>query len=148
MRQVEPADPYDLQRFRTAQDNVYQDACAELRAGQKRSHWMWFVFPQIRGLGSSSMAQFYGVSSGDEARAFLNDPVLGQRLRECTRLINQVEGRSVQQIFGSVDALKLRSSMTLFAHIAPEEPLFRRALDKFFDGAADDRTLHMLAGPS
>lgn len=138
------ADPFDLQRFVDAQSGVYQTALAELRAGAKRSHWMWFVFPQLAGLGSSPMAQRYAIGSLDEARAYLAHPVLGPRLRDCTRAANAVEGRSAREIFGSPDDLKFRSCMTLFNEAAPEEADFRRAIDRYFDGAPDTATLRIL----
>lgn len=137
-------DPFDLQRFVAAQDGVYRQACAELRGGRKRSHWMWFVFPQIAGLGFSPIAQFYALSSLDEARAFLAHPVLGPRLRECADLVNRIEGRSLYDIFGDPDEVKFRSSMTLFERAAPEEPVFARALDKFCGGVRDPLTLEKL----
>src|SRR5690242_8973504 len=117
-------DPYDLQRFVKAQDPVYGEVCAELRKGRKESHWMWFIFPQIRGLGHSQMATKFGIASQQEAEAYLMHPVLGPRLRECTRLVNLVEGRSINQILGYPDDLKLKSSMSLFASIAPHELVF------------------------
>jgi len=136
-------DPSDLERFVNAQAPVYALVCAELRAGQKRGHWMWFVFPQLRGLGSSAMANKFGISSREEAEAYLDHPVLGPRLRECTNLVNAVEGRSVEQIFGYPDDLKFRSSMTLFRIVAEDNRIFNYALDKFFEGEADPRTLDM-----
>ena len=139
-------DPFNLQRFVAAQDGVYRQACAELRGGRKRSHWMWFVFPQIAGLGFSAMAQFYALSSLDEARAFLRHPVLGPRLRECVELVSRVEGKSLYDIFGDPDEMKFRSSMTLFERAAPEEPVFARALDKFCGGVRDSVTLEKLKG--
>ena len=137
--------PDTLQRFVDAQDPVYERACSELRAGRKTSHWMWFVFPQLRGLGHSQMATTYGIASRAEAEAYLKHPVLGPRLRECTRIVNAVEGRSVGEIFGYPDDLKFRSSMTLFASVAQEEPIFKDALEKYFDGEPDPRTLQLLA---
>ena len=134
------ADPFNLQRFVDAQAGVYEAALAELAAGRKRTHWMWFVFPQLVGLGSSPMAQAYAISGLEEARAYLAHPVLGPRLLACTNAVNAVEGRSAHEIFGSPDDLKFRSSMTLFARAAPEEPAFRAALGKYFDGAEDPRT--------
>jgi uncharacterized protein (DUF1810 family) len=137
-------DHYDLDRFVAAQKGVFDRALAELRAGEKRSHWMWFVFPQIAGLGASPMAQRYAIGSLDEARAYLAHPVLGERLRTCTAAVNAVAGRSAHAIFGSPDDLKFRSSLTLFARAAPEEPLFPAALARYFDGIADPRTLAKL----
>ena len=124
-------DPYDLARFVTAQDPVYEQVCAELRTGHKRTHWMWFVFPQMKGLGSSPMAEKYAIGSREEAVAYLEHPVLGPRLRECTELVNRMEGRSLDQIFGYPDDLKFRSSMTLFASAAAENQVFKDALLKY-----------------
>ncbi len=138
-------DPYLLRRFVIAQDagTAYETAVSELRAGRKTSHWMWFVFPQISGLGRSSMSRSYGVASLAEARAYLAHPVLGPRLIECTRILAEVTGSTAQDVLGATDAMKLRSSMTLFARAAPENALFGRVLDEYFgglaDGATDDR---------
>ena len=137
-------DPFRLERFVEAQEPVYEQVCAELREGRKRSHWMWFIFPQLRGLGNSPTAQFFAIRSRAEATAYLWHAVLGSRLRECTALVNAVEGRGAGEIFGFPDDLKFRSSMTLFAEIAPEEPLFRQALEKYFRGEPDDRTLDLM----
>ena len=137
-------DPFDLQRFVDAQAAVYERVGAELKNGRKQSHWMWFIFPQIAGLGHSAMAQRYAISSLGEAKAYLANPVLGPRLRECTRLVLQVAGKSALQILGSPDDMKFRSCMTLFARAAPEEALFRTALEKYFDGAEDSQTLTRL----
>lgn len=134
-------DPYDLQRFVDAQDSVYAQVCDELKHGHKRSHWMWFVFPQIEGLGDSAMAQRYAISTLAEAVAYLQHPLLGERLRECTRLVNQVEGSSIQTIFGYPDYLKFRSSVTLFAHATADNAVFVEALEKYFGGEADHNTL-------
>ena len=136
------SDPYDLQRFVDAQDRggIYDGALAELREGRKTSHWMWFVFPQIAGLGSSPMAQRYAISSLDEARAYLAHPVLGDRLREAARALTGLDTRSPDEVLGGIDAMKLRSSMTLFMRAAPDEPLFAQVLDQYFGGAADDAT--------
>ncbi len=139
-------DPFHLQRFVAAQDGVYRIAREELRFGRKRSHWMWFVFPQFKGLGFSTMAQFYALSSLDEARAFLAHPVLGPRLRECVELVNRIEGKSLFEIFGDPDDLKFCSSMTLFERAAPDEPAFCRALDKYCGGVRDALTLEKLRG--
>src|SRR6266700_5882941 len=133
-------DPFDLQRFVAAQQDVYQRACAELCNGLKRSHWMWFIFPQISGLGHSETSRKYAISCADEAAAYLRHPVLGPRLRECTRLALATEGRSIHQILGSPDDLKFHSCMTLFTRVAPDEPLFGAALRKYFDGALDAGT--------
>jgi len=137
-------DPYSLQRFVDAQNPVFEQVCSELRGGRKDSHWMWFVFPQLKGLGRSGMAEQFGVSSRDEAEAYLQHAILGPRLRECTRLVNLVEGRSVEQIFGSIDSMKFRSSMTLFAQASPGNEIFVSALQKYFAGQADRRTLELL----
>jgi uncharacterized protein (DUF1810 family) len=135
------SDPHDLQRFVTAQATVIDDVRVELRAGRKRSHWMWFVFPQLRGLGLSATAQHYGIASLDEARAYLAHPVLGERLRECVGLMLQVPEADAHAILGSPDDLKFRSCLTLFALAAPEEPLFKQALERFYAGEPDPRTL-------
>jgi uncharacterized protein (DUF1810 family) len=135
------SDPYDLDRFVTAQASVFAQVLDELRAGCKRSHWMWFVFPQLQGLGTSSMAQRYGIASLAEARAYLAHPVLGPRLLECCRLMLQVQGRSAQAILGSPDDLKFRSCCTLFALAAPREAVFRQCLDRFYGGQQDPRTV-------
>jgi uncharacterized protein (DUF1810 family) len=138
------SDPYDLQRFIEAQDRVYPRVVAELRAGRKTSHWMWFVFPQLAGLGSSPMAQRYAIASLDEARAYLAHPVLGVRLRECTQLVLDVKGRDIGDILGYPDDLKFRSSVTLFACIDDAPPVFEAALQQFFRGEPDARTLELL----
>ncbi|PSJ64226.1 DUF1810 domain-containing protein [Pseudaminobacter soli (ex Li et al. 2025)] len=138
------ADPFDLVRFVSAQDPVIAEVCAELKNGRKTSHWMWFVFPQIAGLGMSAMSQRYAIGSLGEARAYLEHPVLGTRLRLCVSLLLEVEGRSAHEIFGSPDDRKLRSSLTLFEQAAPEDPIFRQALDRYFGGAADQATLDLL----
>ena len=134
----------DLERFVEAQRGVYDTALAELRAGQKRSHWMWFIFPQIAGLGLSDMARRYAIAGLDEANAYLAQPVLGPRYRECAQTLLAHEGRSADAIMGGIDAMKLRSSLTLFAEAAPEEALFGRALKAFF-AAPDEQTLRLLA---
>jgi uncharacterized protein (DUF1810 family) len=140
-------DPHDLRRFITAQAPVFEAVAAELRAGRKRTHWMWFVFPQLRGLGQSATAQFYGIGSLEEARAYLTNPVLGPRLDLCTRLVLGIENGSLRVIFGSPDDLKFRSSMTLFALAAADgKNVFRTALDRFCEGQMDPRTLALL-GP-
>ena len=133
-----------LERFVEAQDGVYDAVRAELAGGKKQTHWMWFVFPQRRGLGTSEAARYFGIASRGEAQAFLEHPVLGARLRECVELVLAVDGRTALAIFGSPDVLKFRSSMTLFREVAPEEPLFQRALDAFFDGLPDPRTLELI----
>jgi uncharacterized protein (DUF1810 family) len=136
-------DPFQLQRFIEAQDPVLESVRSELRQGCKRGHWMWFVFPQLRGLGSSSTANYFGISSRAEAEAYVEHSVLGQRLRECTLLVNSIEDRSVEAIFGGIDAVKFRSSMTLFGEVGRER-VFGDALEKYFDGEADRLTLEML----
>ena len=136
-------DPFELDRFVVAQAPVYGAVTAELSAGRKTTHWMWFVFPQIEGLGLSAMAQRYAIGSLAEAQAYLAHPVLGRRLRDCTALVNAVEGRPIRAILGSPDDLKFRSCMTLFAEAA-EEPVFRQALDRYFAGAPDPETLARL----
>ena len=140
-------DPFRLQRFLDAQDagGTYDRALAELRAGRKRTHWMWFVFPQLAGLGRSPTAQAYAIGSVEEARAYLAHPLLGGRLRECANaLLNLPAGTSAREILGDVDALKLRSSMTLFARAAPSEPLFAQVLDRYYGGLADEATERLL----
>jgi uncharacterized protein (DUF1810 family) len=137
-------DPYDLQRFVDAQDRIYDSAVDELAAGRKRSHWMWFVFPQLRGLGRSPTAVRFGISSIDEARAYLAHELLGPRLHECTRLVARVDGRTAQQIFGWPDDMKLRSSMTLFARAASDNEDFVAVLDKFYGGEEDPATVARL----
>ncbi len=139
------AGPHDLARFLDAQAPVIDAVRAELRAGRKRSHWMWFVFPQILGLGRSAMAERYAIASLDEAKAYLAHPVLGARLKETTALVLAVEGRSIHDILGTPDDLKFHSSMTLFSRAAPEEPLFRRALEKCFAGREDPLTVEKIA---
>src|SRR3954447_15929466 len=126
------SDPFDLERFVQAQDPVLAQVRRELGEGRKRSHWMWFVFPQLRGLGHSAMAQHYGLGGIEEARAYLAHPVLGPRLLDCTALVNRVEGRTAHDIFGTPDDMKFRSSMTLFAAARPEEAAFRTALERYF----------------
>jgi uncharacterized protein (DUF1810 family) len=135
---------FDLDRFVRAQELVIAQVRAELKAGRKATHWMWFVFPQLAGLGFSHRAQFYGIASLDEARAYLAHPVLGPRLIECTDLVNAVEGRTAHDIFDSPDDLKFHSSMTLFSLADPDEPVFGTALQKYFDGRRDRRTLELL----
>lgn len=137
-------DPFELERFVEAQADGYAQALAELRAGRKRSHWMWFVFPQHRALGRSAMAQRYGIASLDEARAYARHAVLGPRLRACCEALLGVEGRSASDIFGSPDDLKLRSSMTLFARALPDEPVFERVLARYGAGERDARTEALL----
>lgn len=131
-----------LDRFTRAQDEggTYDRALRELRAGRKTSHWMWFVFPQVEGLGRSETARFYAVAGLDEARAYLADPVLGSRLEECCRAILDLDETSAEEVFGSTDAMKLRSSMTLFARADPDQPLFTDVLEQYFDGVPDRAT--------
>lgn len=137
-------DPYHLQRFVEAANPVFEQVCAELREGRKSSHWMWFIFPQIAGLGSSSAAQQYAISSLEEAKAYLNHAVLGPRLKECTQLVLSVKGRTAHEIFGNPDDLKFRSSMTLFAEAMPEGGIFDEALRRYFGGEPDPLTLARL----
>jgi uncharacterized protein (DUF1810 family) len=138
------SDPYDLNRFLQAQDCVYNQALLEIKSGRKCTHWMWFIFPQIDGLGFSSTARHYSIKSIEEARAYLDHPILGPRLLECAEAAVRVEGRSAQQIFGSPDDLKLRSCATLFARVAPQGSVFDRLLEKYYASARDDRTLELL----
>jgi uncharacterized protein (DUF1810 family) len=136
---------FDPARFVDAQASVYDAVLAELRTARKRSHWMWFVFPQLKGLGHSATAQFYGLASRAEAQAYWRHPLLGPRLRECAALLLQAPpGQSALQILGSPDDLKLRSCMTLFAEVAPQEPVFKAVLQRYFDGQPDPRTLDLL----
>ncbi len=137
-------DPYNLNRFLAAQEKTYETALAELRRGSKETHWMWFIFPQIAGLGRSPTSEYYSIKSGDEARQYLHHPVLGPRLLECAGALLAVQERSASEIFGFPDDLKLKSSMTLFASVAESEPAFGRVLDKYFDGQRDQRTLDLL----
>ena len=132
---------FNLARFVEAQEPVYAKVKAELQAGHKRSHWMWFVFPQIAGLGSSEMAQRYAIASEDEAAAYLAHPLLGRRLRECAAIVAALDGPSAHDIFGNPDGMKFRSSMTLFADTAPDEAVFQACIDKYFDGEPDPETL-------
>jgi uncharacterized protein (DUF1810 family) len=141
---MQPDDPHNLQRFVTAQNPVFERVTGELRAGRKRSHWMWYIFPQISGLGYSPMAQKFAIASREEAAAYLQHPVLGPRLRECTRLVNAVEGSTIHDIFGSPDDMKFRSCMTLFAHATSDKQLFVEALNKYFGGEPDSLTLERL----
>ena len=138
------SDPFQLSRFVKAQDKIYDRAFAELKDGRKRSHWMWFVFPQIEGLGFSSTTQYYSIKSLEEARQYLEHPVLGKRLRECTETILALEGLSASSIFGYPDDLKLKSSMTLFASVAEGQSVFSRVLEKYYQGNRDERTLALL----
>lgn len=138
-------DPYDLQRFLTAQQDVYQQALDEIRAGSKTSHWMWFIFPQIRGLGSSATSRRFAISGPDEARAYLAHPILGQRLTQAAQAVLDLGDSSASEIFGSPDDMKLKSCATLFASVTPPGSVFERLLARYFDGDRDDRTLDRLA---
>jgi uncharacterized protein (DUF1810 family) len=138
-------DPYNLRRFLDAQQPVYETVRGELKDGRKRSHWIWFIFPQIEGLGQSDMARKYAISSREEAAAYLDHPVLGQRLRECGTLVAAIAGRSIEDIFGYPDHLKFHSSMSLFAEAAPHDPVFRACLQKYFNGKLDPNTLARLS---
>ena len=138
------SDAFDLERFLYAQNPDFEDVFVELRGGCKEGHWMWFVFPQVKGLGYSWMAQKFGISSRAEAEAYLAHPILGSRLIECIRLVNLVQGRSIEEIFGDVDTLKFRSSMTLFAQVAHDNNVFADALHKYFGGKPDPLTLDRL----
>lgn len=137
-------DPFDLNRFVSAQEPVYEQALAELRRGRKTSHWMWFVFPQIAGLGHSAMAQRYAISGPEEARAYLEHPVLGARLRECCAALFAIEGKSAYEILGSPDDMKLKSSMTLFDFAEPSS-IFAEVLERYYDAEKDERTLSLLS---
>ena len=137
-----PGDP--LQRFVDAQAPVFDDVCDELAAGRKTTHWIWFIFPQLRELGRSATARFYGITSRDEALAYWQHPVLGPRLKQCAELVLQVSGKTAHDIFGTPDELKLRSCMTLFAAVAGEEPVFTRVLERYYGGMPDERTLALL----
>ena len=144
-KQTQPADdPHDLARFLTAQQRDYDQALSEIKQGDKQTHWMWFIFPQIDGLGSSSTAKYYAIKSLDEARAYLAHPILGPRLLECADAALQVEGRSASQIFGSPDDMKLKSCSTLFAQVSPAGSPFDRLLTKYFAGQRDQMTLQIL----
>ena len=138
-------DPYHLQRFVHAQNPVYEQVCAELRRGQKTSHWMWFIFPQIVGLGQSAMSRAYAIQSLAEARAYLAHPVLGARLRECCQAVMNLHGKTVHDVFGSIDAMKFHSCLTLFTEANHDEVLFFNLMEKYFDGDADEATLEILS---
>jgi uncharacterized protein (DUF1810 family) len=137
--------PPDLERFVEAQEHVYDSVLTELRSGRKTGHWIWYIFPQIAGLGHSAMSQHYAITSLAEAIAYLAHPVLGARLRECAGVVLDIRGRTADEIFGSIDAMKLRSSMTLFHRAVPDEPVFAQVLDRYYDGAADEATDARLA---
>jgi uncharacterized protein (DUF1810 family) len=132
--------PYDLDRFVVEQGRVYEDVVDELQRGRKTSHWIWFIFPQVAGLGNSFMSERFAIASLDEARDYLAHPILGERLRECAGLILETSGRTAEQIFGSIDAMKLRSCMTLFHRAAPQETIFAQVLDRYYGGVADEAT--------
>jgi len=136
-------DPYDLRRFTKAQRNTYDNAFAELRDGKKQTHWMWYIFPQIDGLGHSATSRRYAIKSIEEARQYLNHPVLGKRLLECVKVILAIEGRSISEIFGDPDDMKLKSSMTLFTCIPNSPSVLFRVLDKYFNGNRDVKTLQL-----
>ena len=137
-------DPYNLTRFVQAQGRDYQQALAEIRAGEKRSHWMWYVFPQFKGLGSSPTSMHYAIKTAGEAAAYLGHPILGPRLQECAEAALQIESRSALEIFGSPDDMKLRSSATLFASVSPEGSVFHRIIEKYFEGQKDVRTVELM----
>lgn len=144
MRSTDQYDPFNLQRFIQAQDPVFERVLRELDEGRKRSHWMWFVFPQFAGLGGSEMSRRFAIGSAEEAQAYLDHPLLGARLRACTQLVLNVRQRSIAEIFGHPDDLKFHSSMTLFAQFTPEDSLFNQALDRYFHGILDEWTLQLL----
>jgi uncharacterized protein (DUF1810 family) len=141
-------DRFNLQRFVDAQRDQIDDVRAELTRGRKDSHWMWFIFPQMKGLGHSWMASHYGISGRAEAEAYLAHPRLGPRLIECTELVNRIEGKTVEEIFGGIDSLKFGSSMTLFSLAAPDSATFGEALKKYFKGQPDPRTIELLGKPA
>lgn len=141
-------DLFDLERFVAAQADAYDPALREIRAGRKTSHWMWFIFPQIAGLGMSAMSQRYAISGADEARAYLHHPLLGARLKKCTATLNALKGRSAEAIFGGIDARKLQSSLTLFDHVAGADDPFAACLALYYGGERDAATLHLLGGPA
>jgi uncharacterized protein (DUF1810 family) len=137
-------DPFNLQRFIDAQQPVFAEVIAELGQGRKCGHWMWFIFPQLKGLGRTAQSTFFGISSVQETAAYLQHPVLGPRLRQCTQLVNAVEGRSAEDIFGEIDAMKFRSSLTLFAKATSENQIFTDALEKYYAGEFDPLTINYL----
>lgn len=142
--QTESTDPYSLSRFVEAQDRVYEQALAELHAGRKRTHWMWYIFPQLEGLGHSPTAKHYAIKNAEEACAYLNHSLLGPRLLDCTRAVLSIEGKSASEIFGFPDDLKLKSCMTLFASVAEPNSPFEQVLRKYYGGMGDEKTLHLL----
>ena len=135
---------YDLERFYKAQEYDYETALLEIRNGRKESHWMWYIFPQVSGLGRSTMAEYYAIRSREEAKVYIEDPVLGKRLIEISQALLQVDSDDAEEVMGWPDNLKLRSCMTLFAEVAPEQPVFRSVLEKFYDGEMDGKTLDIL----
>jgi len=141
-------DPFNLQRFVDAQEGVFEGVLAELKRGRKYGHWIWFIFPQVKGLGRSSTSQFYGIVSLEEAMAYLQHPVLGARLIQCTELVNAVTRSNAEEIFGDIDAMKFRSSMTLFGQADRKNPIFAEALDKYFEGERDPLTMEYLQNQS
>ena len=144
MNTIENNDKFNLSRFEEAQEDVYEQVVLELQSGQKRTHWMWFIFPQIHGLGQSSTSIFYAIKSEEEAKAYLNHPILGKRLVQCVNTILAINGLTSMTIFGSIDNQKLRSSMTLFASISDKNSLFHQVLVKYFNGNEDTQTLKLL----
>ena len=144
MAETKNTDPYDLGRFVQAQERNYAEALAEIRRGEKRTHWMWYVFPQFAGLGFSSTSKLYAIKSIDEAKAYLSHPVLGPRLMECAEAALKIEGRSAREIFGSPDDLKLKSCATLFASMLPPDSVFERVLEKYYAGEKDAKTLGLI----
>jgi uncharacterized protein (DUF1810 family) len=141
---IDDSDLFNLQRFLNAQKQDYATVCKELQNGRKRSHWMWYIFPQIDGLAYSTTSKYFAIKSKEEARQYLKHPILGSRLLECVTLVLAIEGRSALEIFGSPDDLKLKSSMTLFEYVKSQEPLFARVLDTYFQGERDIRTINLL----
>src|SRR6266550_4766638 len=141
---MQPNQSAELSRFVRAQDEVYDTVLSELRSGRKTSHWMWFVFPQFAGLGTSEISQFYAIKSIGEARAYLEHPILGPRLTECSEALLSIRGRSAREIFGSPDDMKLKSCMTLLASISPVGSVFEKVLDHYYNGERDDRTLRLI----
>jgi uncharacterized protein (DUF1810 family) len=145
LRNSKPDEPFNLQRFVEAQESIFDQVCSELRKGRKSSHWMWFIFPQIAGLGFSDFATKYAISSLNEARAYRRHPILGSRLQLCTSLVTAIEGRAIHEIFEDPDDIKFRSSMTLFAQVVPGNEVFKEALRKYFGDVPDSLTLELLS---
>jgi uncharacterized protein (DUF1810 family) len=145
---MDNTDAFNLNRFISAQEGVIEAVLAELRSGQKRTHWMWFIFPQIDGLGQSTTSRYYAIKSKEEARQYLNHPVLGARLLQCAELLLAIEGKSAAEIFGFPDDLKLKSSMTLFACVTDSQVVFSQVLEKYFDGKQDKKTIYLLDSSS